>query len=145
MLYKICSRCGRRIPSGSPCPCQKIRKAESDRQYDRHQRDQKSTDFYRSGVWLLTREHVLNTDGHLDVYAYMTTGKILIADTVHHIIPLREDWSRRLDTDNLMSLHHDTHSMIEREYSRLGTKVMASKLQKMLADFRAEHSGGHVW
>ena len=76
---------------------------------------------------------------------YVTQGKVIPADTVHHIIPLREDWNRRLDSGNLMSLHHDTHSMIEREYSALGTKVMAPRLKKILADYRAEHSTGEIW
>lgn len=145
MIYKICTRCGKRIPEGTTCSCQKIRKAESDRQYDRHQRDKKATDFYRSPAWIQTRQRILNIDQHIDVYMYMTQGKVIPADTVHHIIPLREDWNRRLDSGNLMSLHHDTHSLIEREYSALGTKVMAPRLKKILTDYRAEHSSGEIW
>lgn len=138
MIYKICSRCGKRIPEGTTCPCQKIRKAESDKHYDRYQRDQKSTEFYKSGVWQLTRQRVLNMDQHLDVYEYMMHGRVVIADTVHHIVPLKSDWNRRLDVSNLMSLHHDTHSAIEREYDRVGEKVMIYTLSEMLAKYRAD-------
>lgn len=138
MIYKICSRCGKRIQEGQTCPCQKIRKAQSDRHYDKHQRDRKSTDFYRSPIWQLTRQRVLSMDQHLDVYQYMTSGRIMIADTVHHIVPLKSDWNRRLDVSNLMSLHHDTHSAIEREYDRVGEKVMIHTLSEMLAKYRAD-------
>ena len=138
MIYKMCSRCGKRIPEGQTCPCQKIRKAQSDKHYDKYQRDKKSTDFYRSPIWQLTRQRVLSMDQNIDVYQYMTTGRIMIADTVHHIVPLKSDWNRRLDTRNLISLHHDTHSAIEREYDRVGEKVMVYTLSEMLAKYRSQ-------
>ncbi|MFR2212946.1 MAG: HNH endonuclease [Ruminococcus sp.] len=47
-------------------------------------------------------------------YVYMTEGVILAADTVHHIIPLKEAWDKRCDKQNLMPLHHDTHSKLSR-------------------------------
>ena len=140
IIYKICSRCGKRIPEGTTCPCQKIRKAESDKHYDKYQRDQKSTEFYKSGVWQLTRQRVLNMDQHLDVYEYMMHGRVVIADTVHHIVPLKEDWNRRLDLSNLMSLNHDTHSTIERDYEKYGSKVMACRLQEILGRYRDQMS-----
>ena len=138
MIYKICSRCGKRIPEGQVCPCQKIRKAQSDKHYDKYQRDKKSTDFYRSPIWQLTRQRVLSMDQNIDVYQYMTTGRIMIADTVHHIVPLKSDWNRRLDARNLMSLHHETHSAIEREYDRVGEKAMVYTLSEMLAKYRSQ-------
>ena len=48
----------------------------------------------------------------------MTEGVILAADTVHHIIPLKEAWDKRCDKQNLMPLHHDTHSKIEQMYKK---------------------------
>lgn len=138
MIYKMCSRCGKRIPEGQMCPCQKIRKVQSDKHYDKYQRDKKSTDFYRSPIWQLTRQRVLSMDQNIDVYQYMTTGRIMIADTVHHIVPLKSDWNRRLDVSNLMSLHHDTHSAIEREYDRVGEKIMVYTLSEMLAKYRSQ-------
>ena len=143
MIYKICSRCGKRIPEGTTCPCQKIRKAESDKHYDKYQRDQKSTEFYKSGVWQLTRQRVLNMDQHLDVYEYMMHGRVVIADTVHHIVPLKEDWNRRLDISNLMSLNHDTHSQIERDYEKYGAKVMACRLSEILGRYREQMAPGY--
>lgn len=81
----------------------------------------------------------------IDIYMYMTKGKVIPADTVHHIIPLRSDWSKRLAISNLMSLHHDTHSMLEREYVRRGEKVMSIYLQKILSQYREQDTEEGFW
>lgn len=57
------------------------------------------------------------------------------ADTVHHIIPLRDDWNKRNDPDNLMSLNHDTHSKIEQLY-KADKEKMQIELQEMLTEYR---------
>lgn len=132
-IYKRCSRCGKRIESGSRCECIKERHKE----YDRLGRDPKSKVFYNSREWIRTRADVLQMDENIDVYIYMTTGEIVLADTVHHITPLKDDWSRRLDKENLMSLNHDTHSMIEKKYTE-NKHDMMSELYKMLEQFRSE-------
>lgn len=130
-IYKRCTRCGIRLPSGSICNCIKQRHKE----YDRYSRDKQSDAFYHSGEWILTRDAVLMLDKGYDIYIYMTTGEIVIADTVHHIEQLKDNWNRRCDIDNLMSLSHDTHSMIESMYKKdkQGTMKM---LYEMLGRYR---------
>lgn len=132
-IYKRCSRCGKRLPSGTSCPCLKKRYQE----YDRYSRDRKSKEFYNGAAWIRTRAAVLQLDEGIDVYVYMTTGEILLADTVHHIRPLKDDWSRRLDIENLMSLNHDTHSMIEQKYKEDKAEIMEI-LQTMIVKYRKE-------
>lgn len=121
-IYKRCGGCGKRLPSGTKCKCLKARHKE----YDKYTRDKKSTSFYNSKEWELTREAVLVLDKGIDVYLYMTAGEIVLADTVHHINPLKDNWNRRCDKDNLMSLSSDTHSMIEKMYlkDKQGTMKM---------------------
>lgn len=136
-LYKRCNRCGKRIPSGTSCPCVKARHKE----YDRYSRDKKSKQYYDSGEWEVSRTTALDMDGGIDVYLFMTEGRIEIADTVHHIIPLKDDWERRNDTSNLMSLHHDTHSMIEKLYKK-DKKGTEKRLKEMLLEYR--NGGGAV-
>jgi len=143
MIYKLCTSCGRKIPEGTTCPCQKIRRSESNRLYDKHQRDRRSTAFYNSAEWGRVRQRVLDLD-KIDVYLYMTQGRVAPADTVHHIIPLKEDWNKRLDINNLMSLHHDTHSTLEREYATAGAKTMAYTLYILLRRFREKVRAGEV-
>ncbi len=142
-IYKRCSRCGRRIPSGSRCPCQKQYQKERHREYDRHRRDRKSKDFYGSREWEAARRAALEADGGIDVYLYMTEGEIALADTIHHIIPLKEDWDKRSDLDNLMSLRHETHGKIERLYGGNQGEIVR-KLQGMLRDFRRLRRGGGI-
>lgn len=81
------------------------------------------------------RDRVLEKDGGIDVYLFMIEGRIVVADTAHHIIPLRDDWSMRNDIDNLISLHHDTHSLIEQMYRNDKEKAQRM-LQKLLKEYR---------
>lgn len=117
----------------------KQRDKERYRIYDQNARDQKSKTFYDSREWQLTRSDILSACG-IDVYVYMTEGVILAADTVHHIIPLKEAWDKRCDKQNLIPLHHDTHSKIEQMYKK-EKPVMEKKLAKMLVDFYAQTEG----
>lgn len=84
---------------------------------------------------------MMKLDGGIDVYVYMTTGEILLADTVHHIIPLRDDKTLKTDVGNLMSLHHTTHSMIERLY-RSDKRKVEKELSDMLREYRQHRGGG---
>ena len=89
------------------------------------------------------RQRVLDLD-KIDVYLYMTQGRVVPADTVHHIVPLKSDWNKRLDINNLMSLHHDTHSTLEREYAARGEKSMVYTLYIFLREFREKVKAGEV-
>lgn len=132
-IYKRCSRCGKRILVGTTCDCIKQRYKE----YDRFCRDQESKSFYGSREWQQARSEALDLDSGIDVYVWVTEGKILLADTVHHIVPLKDDRDKRLDVNNLISLNHDTHSMIEQMY-RNDKAGMIEKLKKMLLQYRKE-------
>ena len=138
-IYKRCSRCGRRIPTGTTCSCIKRRHKE----YDKTYRNKEAKKYYDSGEWQQARAAALEADDSIDVYVYMTEDKIVAADTVHHIIPLKDDWNRRSDIDNLISLNHDTHSMIERKYKQDKEK-MQQELSSMLEKYREMRRGGAV-
>lgn len=138
-IYKRCSRCGKRLPLGSTCLCLKQRHKE----YDKHYRDKRSKTFYDGKEWEAIRLMVLETDGGIDVYLFMTESKVVAADTVHHIIPLKDDWNSRNKIDNLISLHHGTHSMIEKKYRQDKAK-MQQELSKMLVEYRKMRRGGAV-
>ena len=139
MIYKRCSKCGKRIPEGTTCPCiiqmQQRMKKLRDKDYDTNRRDRQSKAFYESKEWKRVRDGVLLLDDYIDVYLYVTTGEIVPADTVHHIIPLKDDWSRRCDVDNLISLSQGSHGIIEGLYKddKHGTQ---EKLMEMLRKYR---------
>ena len=132
-IYKHCSRCGKRIEAGTTCQCLKDRHKE----YDKYSRDRRSKQYYNSGEWEAVREHVLQLDEGLDVYVYMTQSIVIRADTVHHIVPLKENWNLRSNEDNLISLNHDTHSMIEQQY-RKNKNEMQEALKAMVQQYRSE-------
>lgn len=77
---------------------------------------------------------VLERDDGIDQYLYSTTGVVVAADTVHHIIPLKDDWSRRVDPDNLISLSAASHAEVEKAYKAGGTErmEMQQKLKNIL-------------
>lgn len=114
------------------CNCIDRRHAE----YDRFSRDKRSAAFYHSQEWIRLSERV-RIDYGCDVYEYMTTGRIVRPDAVHHIIPLKDDWSRRLDRSNLIPLSAGNHDMIEHEYKKNKIETQ-KKLFEMLENFNRE-------
>lgn len=88
--------------------------AESQRHYDEHVRDQQARDFYRSGEWKRTRLAVLMRDHYL-CQECLRRKRITIAHTVHHLVPLREAWGRRLDLTNLESVCAACHNTLREQ------------------------------
>ncbi len=85
--------------------------------------------FYKSRAWELCRAKVLTRDNHL-CQECMKVKRLTPASTVHHIIHLLDDWSKRLDEDNLISvcaachnrLHPEKHD--KRKYNQKKRKII---------------------
>lgn len=137
-IYRRCGRCGTRYETGQQCPrCAALVTQDNRiryRQYDKYRRDKEAKKFYDSEEWKITRAYVLALD-ELDVYEYMTNGKEIPADTVHHIIPYRDDNTKALDPDNLMSLSAASHAAVEALY-KVDKQTEERKLREMLEKFR---------
>jgi len=118
MIWVRCPRCGARIGAGAGCTC-KVPDASA---YDRYQRDQQAREFYHSREWVALSQQIKEEIG-VDVWLYMTTGQIVLPDQVHHIIPLKDDWSKRFDRDNLIPLSTASHATIEHEYRHNKQKI----------------------
>lgn len=86
-------------------------KAERHRYYDQHQRDQRAAEFYNSSAWQKLRRYVLARDHHL-CQECLGEKRITPADVVHHLVPISEDWGRRLDSGNCVSLCASCHNRI---------------------------------
>ncbi len=140
-IYKRCSRCNKRIPEGTTCECVKKRDRERYREYDRSRRDAKAKAFYGSKEWESVRAAVIDMDDGIDVYLYMTRGIIEAADMVHHIVPLRDDWDKRADIGNLISLSNRTHGAIEEKYKKNKTQTM-EELTDILIKYRRKEWEG---
>ena len=113
--------------------------AEENRQrhkdYDRHCRNQTAKAFYNSAEWKAARGQALARDAGIDIYLYIAEGRIVTADTVHHIVELSEDYSRRCDLDNLISISEATHSMVSKAYKdTIKRKAMQQTLRECIRD-----------
>lgn len=74
--------------------------------------------FYYTKEWRRKREYILNLFNYIDLYELHINKRIVEANTVHHIIEVREDWSKRLDDDNLFPCSKATHSKFDKLYNR---------------------------
>ena len=148
-LMKYCNKtgCRRLIPQGIKyCKAHAADATEGNRErhkeYDQHCRNQEAKRFYNSAAWRDTRAKVLARDSGIDIYLYIMEGRIVPADTVHHIIELAEDRSKRLDMDNLISISEATHSMISKAYKDMAKK---KKLQQELKNCIKEYKKRVAW
>ncbi len=96
--------------------CEKHRSVEAIA-YNRNTRDKDSRAFYSSAVWEKCREAILARDSYL-CQQCLNAGVLTPATMVHHKVPLRTDWSKALDEDNLVSLCEACHGAAHRRGRR---------------------------
>ncbi|MCI9078979.1 MAG: HNH endonuclease [Lachnospiraceae bacterium] len=143
-LVKYCNRAGCRelVPLGVKyCKAHTLVKAAEDKErhkaYDMYHRNQEAKAFYNSTEWQYVREAVLARDNHIDIYLYITEGRAVPASTVHHITELSEDYAKRCDMDNLVSVSEATHSMIGKAYNDSRRKKnMQDILRECLREYK---------
>ncbi|MBE1727410.1 HNH endonuclease [Lactobacillus plantarum] len=75
----------------------------------RYEHDEKTNTFYHSIEWRSIRESALKRDHYL-CQVCRRNGIIKQGNTVHHIIPIKNDWSKRLDMDNLETICPSCHN-----------------------------------
>lgn len=129
MIWKRCSRCGKRLPTGVTCDCIKQRHKE----YNQYSRDKTSADFYDSTDWKKMRKRVMQIYDGMDLYLYETTGEVVAAETVHHIEPLKDNWDKRLDVMNLIPVSASTHNQIHKLYETKQRET-ENKLRAIVTD-----------
>lgn len=148
-LMKYCNRtgCNWLVPQGVKyCAAHGVDKTADNRQrhkeYDTHCRNQTAKVFYNSAEWKAARARAMARDAGIDIYLYITDGRIVPADTVHHIVELMEDYSKRLDIDNLISISEATHSMISKAYKNSTRKAaMQQTLRECIREYKKRLTG----
>lgn len=122
MIAKFCPVCGKLMIYGKGCceQCSAIVEAKrkenqriSGRKYDA-KRNGKYVRFYHSKEWKMLREKKLSQCGYL-CEVCLKKGVTKVAEDVHHIKPVKEDWGRRLDINNLMAVCVSCHNSIEKK------------------------------
>ncbi|CEP50284.1 HNH endonuclease domain protein [[Clostridium] sordellii] len=142
MFKKFC-RCGKIIPQGLPrCDdCQakfdkRINVTDNKKAYKKYKanrKDFKEQKFYGSKEWKLVKDSVKLRDKGLCMLCD-SKGDDMYVDEVHHIVELKEDWSRRFDMNNLICLCKRCHFYVHMKYRKdsKSKKEMQDKLRSLI-------------
>lgn len=89
--------------------------------------------FYLSRTWANKREEIRERDGYICKLCHYKDGGITTIEgrnnITHHIVPLKEDKSKALNSDNLLTMCHSCHDEVE-EYYRI--KRLKKPIQELL-------------
>lgn len=103
-MKKSCVYCGRVHSIGYICPMS----------IKNENRDEKIRRFRDSKAWRVKRAEIQDRDLHM-CRICLSAGDYRRRDTsVHHIVPLTANWSKRLDNSNLITLCDYHHELAER-------------------------------
>lgn len=113
MLTRKCTICGRIIPQGSICPCQRDRTREYNQRYTADGR----REIYDTKRWrTLTKVIAQHANGLDEVER--SRGNIVFGRISHHIIPVSERPDLAFSQDNIIFVSDRTHSEIHRQYDK---------------------------
>ncbi len=82
--------------------------------YDKR-RDKKLVSFYHGAKWKQLREYIITKHNYL-CQDCLKFNRLTAAEEVHHIIEVKDDWDKRYDEDNLISLCKSCHRKRHRKY-----------------------------
>ncbi len=84
--------------------------------YDYRHKDDKHKKFYKSKEWKRLREYILKRDNYMCAEC-IKVDKVTTCNTVHHLVEIREDFSKALDESNLVTICHDCHNKIHKRFT----------------------------
>ena len=93
-----------------------------------------------SAEWRKVRAFALSLYDDLDMYAYYVQHKIVVADMVHHITEIEEDWTQRLNVENLFPLSNGNHGIISALYKK--DEATKRQTQELLRNIIRQHWKG---
>lgn len=128
-MWKSCPKCGGIHLQGERCP---LAKRGTDKTKTA---DNKEFVFRSSQAWKDMREVIKERDGYCCAYCRYTHDKInkdkFVTEglSVHHIVPLKEGFDKRLDSENLITLCARCHARAEKgEISKDELKKIVEKI-----------------
>ena len=106
--YITCSKCGI-VKRGHQCPYKTYKKKTYDTEADR---------FRKTNRWTKKSKEIRERDRYLcricEANLYNTVQQFNYKELdVHHIIPISQDYNKRLDNDNLITLCRYHHKMAD--------------------------------
>lgn len=84
-------------------------KSLSNKAYDKYKRNPEARAFYKSAAWQKVRIIILQRDNYL-CQECLKNNKLTVANTVHHIEPLLDNWDKGLDEENLEAICESCHN-----------------------------------
>ena len=130
-MLKTCSVCGKIHDFNKVC------RRKTTKKYTEANKFRKTYKWTEKSKYIKQRDNYLCQVCLLDKYNtnYKYTYKEL---EVHHIIPLEEDYNKRLDSDNLITLCRYHHELAEKG------EISREELQKIIADKQTSPRGSRV-
>lgn len=104
------------------------KKRMQDAEQKRHQ------SFYNSDDWKRIRDAIIANCFSIDIIEFFRTGALVEGFTVHHIIPIEDNWNSRFNIDNLIYVSESNHQRIHMEY--LKGQREKEQMQKILFDLK---------
>jgi hypothetical protein len=111
MLSKLCPNCGKKIGIGKVCGCRKNDRVGTLSKYSAEIKR-----FYTTNEWEKARNICISKCFGLDLISLFLEKKIEYGFTVHHIVPLINDYSKRLLQSNLIYLTESHHRLVHMLY-----------------------------
>ncbi len=130
-MKKFCSLCNKNLIDIKEKCCNdcKDKLSQRHRIYKKDRKDFLEQKFYTSKEWLKERDIIKNLDNNLCLMC-LDHKELNSMNTVHHIEELKENWSKRFEKDNLISLCESCHQKIHKNY--LINKVKKLEIQHNL-------------
>lgn len=131
VIYKRCARCGKRIPSGTTCSC--YDKARDKRVYN------KATGIkieYHTQRWKDMRVYIMSLYNGIDIYMMYKHGKVMSADTVHHIERTADKPDLFYSDSNLIPVSDAAHREIHRRYKTEDTTAVQEELKQYIEMYK---------
>lgn len=130
-MLKSCSTCGKIHGFDEVCPkrieYERKRKASYDK--SKYERNSKADKFRSSKTWQRKRAEIRSRDMNICRYCFLVKHRITTADlSVHHIIPIDNDYSKRLSSRNLITLCRECHEKAEKGV------ISAEKLRELTVE-----------
>ena len=107
-MLKTCKNCGV-VNEGHICPYRKSRKKTGDRESDKFR---KTIQWKNKSIEIRQRDKYLCQVCMRNLYNTLTLLNYKTVE-VHHITPINENYNKRLDNDNLISLCKYHHTMAD--------------------------------
>lgn len=123
-VYRRCGKCGKKILQSSKCECTKASARDYKKKVRENKENIKYSKFYDSPHWKRMSKYIRIKYNGLCLYCLVKFKITTIADVVHHIIELKEDFSKRLEDENLLPLCHSCHNKLHKNYTEIEKKEL---------------------